>query len=177
MFKNGEEVLIKAKVLTENPFDMTCACEIGIEGHRRGYKIPQECVIPGRTYEQGLAEGRKEGWGLAKRFVCQNEQDGITARCFSNAFGDLAEAEDVLSAYTYEEALAKIEAYERGQEIKVGDEVKTILGKINGIVTRVYSECCYVMWADGVCGEYQKSHLEKTGKLIDIESILKQIGE
>lgn len=168
MYKVGDEVLVKGSIAEiENDEYDACPVAVGFDKGRSEWFGEEELIPVGKTYEQGLADA----WELAKKI-----ENRLGSTILEPIFGS-SSISVILDNFTAEEALAKIEAYERKQEIKVGDEVKTILGKTNGIVTRVYSECCYVVWADGVCGEYQKSHLEKTGKHIDIESLLKQIGE
>ena len=78
--------------------------------------------------------------------------------------------------------LAKLEAYEKGQEIKVGDVV-TIFprsgGQYNAIVVYVKSEK-YIdaIYSDGITTNNVPPKLyKKTGKHIDISSILEQIKE
>lgn len=168
MFKVGDEVFVKGSIVEiENDEYDAYPVAVGFDKGRSEWYAEEELIPANKTYEQGSADA----WKLAKKLFAEYK-DSELCEIFGKGW-----SYPKLMEFTYEEVLAKIEACEKENEIKVGDEVKTILGKTNGIVTRVYSECCYVVWADGVCGEYQKSHLEKTGKHIDIESLLRQIGE
>lgn len=166
MFKVGEEVLIRAKVLEVNPENLTYDCEIGIGGRRYGYEIPAECIVfTDKTYSDGL----NDAWELAFKIAKMNMTE-IT-KIFGCGYSAIS------SLFTAEEALAKIEAYEKEKEIKVGDVVKHTTESIEGVVTMVTDVDAYITWIDGSCGHRELEYLIKTGKHIDIESLLRQIGE
>ena len=91
----------------------------------------------------------------------------------------------ILADNTVKEAKAKIEAWKKGnKEIHVGDvvyikdEPDTL-----GIVVRndkADAGYIYVLWNDGSCGDIcidsNGSGIKKTGRHIDIQSVLDQIG-
>ena len=78
---------------------------------------------------------------------------------------------------TPQEAKAKIEAWEAAKEIKVGDEVDICGDK--GIVTSFGTDGdrIHVLYLDGIVNSYRKDKdIKKTGRHIDIDVVLKQIG-
>ena len=83
----------------------------------------------------------------------------------------------VLLANSPEEAKAKIEAWEN--RLKVGDVVEYVGVEGKAVVTKLYSdtELCEAMTAVGTTGTYNIGNLQKTGKTIDIQSVLDQLGE
>lgn len=89
---------------------------------------------------------------------------------------------DVLDNYDYIEILAKLKAYEKVKEIKVGDEISVLGNEIKGYVideSKEYEDCYVVLitnYKDLRTAIYNKTVIEKTGKHIDISSILEQIG-
>lgn len=81
---------------------------------------------------------------------------------------------NVLNKYTPQEAKAKIEEWERHQQIQVGDVVMTTSG-LEAIVLKVNEGTFHLLFPDGSCGKHPKKY-KKTGKHIDIQSVLNQIG-
>jgi hypothetical protein len=119
----------------------------------------------GKTYEQGLADA----WELAKKL----------ANLSSNAYVEIFGAKGLYSivcCFSYEEALAKIEAYEKEKEIKVGDVVTSF--DREGVVVNVQGKGLTILHCDGLVSVMISAEdCKKTGKHIDIESLLRQIGE
>lgn len=88
----------------------------------------------------------------------------------------------VIHRYTPQEALAKFEPYRKEQaEIKVGDVVESNMlnpAPNRLIVTKVYNETFEGVDSDGyVYAEKNFKFWKKTGKHIDIASILAEIGK
>lgn len=133
------------------------------------YKIEFEETA--KTYEMGL----NDAWELAKKIYHAPCDGGLENSEIEEIFG--CKFGSVTYKYTAEEALAKIEAYEKEKEIKVGDVVKHTTEMIEGVVTMVTDVDAYITWIDGSCGHRELEYLIKTGKHIDIESLLRQIGE
>ena len=120
-----------------------------------------------RYYEKGLNDGRNEVWELAKKlYEMKIEQ-------LQEVFGAFETELEVMNYLTPQEALAKLEAYEK--EIKVGDVVKD--GKNYFLVTKRYDNTFEGMSDEGYlyCGLSLRD-CEKTGKHIDLTDIFKQIG-
>ena len=90
-------------------------------------------------------------------------------------FFDVANYRDIYVEYTPQEALAKLEIYEKSKEINVGDVVESINTGRLGVITRVDKDAKYVMFADGMAGAFAHDDIRKTGKHIDINCVLEQI--
>ena len=127
--------------------------------------------------EQARAEGQNEAWELARKLSRMEIDDKI-----QEAFNlEYSFALTVIEQITYPEAAAKVEAWEKAkEEIKVGDVFQDDDGN-NAIVTSIKGNTIYYMWDDGDTrsgfAEDVKKHFTKTGRHIDIDSFLKQIGE
>ena len=130
--------------------------------------------VVAEAYNKGL----NDAWELAKKIVLDVSKGGIAERDMRSMFGEKWTVSDILKNYTPQEALAKLEAYEKEQaEIKVGDVV-TIIGK-PVVVTRVSEDKTKVdgFGIGGFAMTYKYDDCKKTGKHIDIQSVLKQIGD
>ena len=111
-----------------------------------------------RYYEKGL----NDAWELARK-ISHYTSYGLLDRF------EVAEVMCVFDEYTYQEA------YEKANEIKVGDIVYNDDTMENGIVTYIVDNEAFMLYDDGSCG-LAKGNLTKTGKHIDLTNILKQIG-
>jgi len=168
-YKAGDEVLIKAEITDisdceERPYFVAPDC-------RSINWVSEEKIIPmDKTYVDGL----NDAWELAKKIYDSPYDGGFENEEIEEMFD--CTFSKVTHKFTAEEAIAKIEAYEKEKEIKVGDVVKGL--SCDGIVTRLSDDdTFYVMWKDGSSGRHDINDLKKTGKHIDIESLLRQIGE
>lgn len=133
-----------------------------------GHRLELIDELKQAEYNKGL----KDAWELARK-ISDMDYDAI-----EKALGIVGNLWMVVREMTAEEALAKIEAYEREKEIKVGDVVKMSKAGFDGIVTLIKGGNAFVMYDDGSCGEWKADKLIKTGKHIEgIESLLRQIGE
>lgn len=94
------------------------------------------------------------------------EQDGET----------LYRAKGMKTLVFDENGLKKLRPYKPEEdEIKVGDEVKNPAG-IRGIVIKHDDSFVKMIESNGVTGTYYKEDVTKTGRHIDIASVLAQIG-
>lgn len=125
----------------------------------------EEVQIP---YSEAYNKGLNDAWELAKKIYEMKSKE------FDEVFRDVHYV-DVFYHFTPQEALAKLEAYEKSKEIKVGDIVCNDDVMENGIVTYIADDEVFMLYDDGSCG-LVKGNLTKTGKHIDIQSVLKQIG-
>lgn len=176
MYKVGDEVYVKAHVVGTDakPFDGYGYKVQFLDSVNKEWDWVSDKTISDKTYEQGLADA----WELAKKFRVRQSDGGLSNSELLEIFGTTY-IDMIFKNHTYEEALAKIEAYEREKEITVGD---VVYGDDDpesfGVVTRKDSFGFYVMWDDGSSGRDKKPEsLHKTDKHIDIEGLLKQIGE
>lgn len=131
-------------------------------------------------------KGLEDAWGLARKV---GMYDGFKLKeIFGVEEFDLIE-DDEDSPYSLvmkmkpQEAIAKIEAYEKEQEkarqkIMVGDIV-ALEGGTRGVVMDEDGVDNVVIFTENGCIEawMNKKYITKTGKHIDIQSILQQIGE
>jgi hypothetical protein len=125
-------------------------------------------------YNKGLSDA----WELAKRIlgiIDKENHELMPAKELIKIYG----SNDLLDifAFTPQEALAKLKAYEEAQEIKVGDVVKWENKYI--IVTYFYNKERILKGVDceGQIYSCLKENVTKTDKHIDIQQILDQIGE
>lgn len=168
MYKAGDEVLIRAEITDisdceERPYFVAPDCH-------SIYWVSEDKIIPmGKTYADGL----RDAWDLAKKIYHAPCEGGLENREIEEIFD--CKFASVTHKYTAEEALAKIQAYERTKEIKVGDVIK--YDGTFGVVARVGSCTVNALFEDGITIEMFISECKKTGKHIDIESLLRQIGE
>lgn len=82
---------------------------------------------------------------------------------------------ELIESISPQEALAKLETYEKENAIKVGDVVESINTGRLGVITRVEENGKYVVFADGMSGMFAHDDIRKTGKHIDITSVLEQL--
>lgn len=128
------------------------------------------------AHQEGFEEGLEEAWELVKKireFYCCRSLEDEELYIFGCYF------EDVFSKYTVQEALTKVKEYEKKQEeIEVGDVVESEISGKKCIVTRNRGDgTVYAVFCDGSGGVRCKSDFKKTGKRIDIQSILDEIRE
>lgn len=122
-------------------------------------------LMPTKTYEDGL----NEAWETARRIVLQ-----LTYGELQKIFA-IEDIEDTFKNFTAAEAAAKIAAWEDGKQLRVGDVVERNEGEL-GVVTEVLKEECCVMWSRRDISFECQSVLTKTGRTVDIKSVLEAIG-
>ena len=126
------------------------------------------------------AEGQDEAWELARKIILPPSKGGMSSDDYIAIFGSCISEAYVMKNYTYTEAAAKVAEWENEkEEIKVGDIVKLNETEYTGIVTRVseHMNKITIIFKDGSSESYDSSMFHKTGRHIDIDSFLKQIGE
>ena len=170
MFKVGDEVYVKAQVVDTDAktFEGYNHKVQFLDSINNEWDWVSESAISDKTYTQGLADA----WELAKK-IYSMETDAI-----KEIFGVTGSLWSVLRELTAEEALAKIEAYEKEKsEIKVGDVVEC--NGFKGVVLHIFhSGSLNIVYENGIIDTLASvQECEKTGKHIEIESLLKQIGE
>lgn len=168
-YKVGDEVLVKARIMDLNnsrnhKYKVKSADNKSPDDMARHIYIRGEDIVP---VPDTTAE---EAWEIAKKLFADYsnaELDDIFGKGWS--FPQLMEM-------TPHEAKTKIKAWEAEKEIKVGDEVE-FDGEI-GVVTKTDgAEGFYsLLFKNGETGAYQAKRLKKTGRHIDIDGLLKQIG-
>ena len=122
------------------------------------------------AYNKGLEDGRNDAWELARKI--------FTTDCatLQKVFGYSDEGQIIMTIEP-QEALAKLEAYEK--KIEVGDVVRLKGSDKEYVVTTIDEDRCSEIYC-GVSKDgrwFSQCNVEKTGKHIDIQSVLEQIGE
>ena len=126
------------------------------------------------------AEGQDEAWELARNIILPPSKGGMSSDDYVAIFGNCISEAYVMKNYTYAEAAAKVAEWEEGKdEIKVGDVVKHNETEYTGIVTRVseHMNKITIIFKDGSSESCDSSMFHKTGRHIDIDRFLNQIGE
>ena len=129
--------------------------------------------------EQARAEGQNEAWELARKITCQPINGGFNRSEFEEIF-DEGYISDIFEKYTYTEASKKVEEWENAkEEIKRGDIIRNKYNTSSkfyvtdiGCDGHLYGVGRYGLIYNNQDPEYW----EKTGRHIDIDSFLKQIG-
>ena len=135
------------------------------------YKVGDKVVYK-EEYNQAFNQGAEAAWELVRKIFDMETND----------IEDIFIKEDawnlgtVLNNYTYQEAAAKVAEWERAkEEIKVGDVVSH--EEKYGVVISEGTICFRGFTDDGTPFEWYKERCTKTGRHIDVDSFLKQIGE
>ena len=126
--------------------------------------------------EQAFDRGCNAAWELVRKIFDMETND----------IEDIFITEDawnlgtVLNNYTYQKAAAKVAEWEKVKEIKVGDILEDRDEGNKVIVTSLKGRVICLLWDDGRIGttyiELAKGIFRNTGRHIDIDSFLKQIG-
>ena len=128
--------------------------------------------------ESARIKGQNEAWELARKITCQPINGGFNRSEFEEIF-DEGYISDIFEKYTYTEASKKVEEWENAkEEIKDGDILEGIYdNNLKCIVTNLYTDnIAYLVFDDGTAGFHELDNFKKTGRHIDIDSFLKQIG-
>ena len=144
-FNVGDKVYLECEVIDKDMSDNT---------HQLKYKTWHDNELQTdfvkndvlHSTDELYNKGLNDGWELAKKIVVSPTNGGYTAGELLKIFGTM---ESILNAYTPQEALAKVKAYEERNEIKVGDVVRLKDCCVEGIVTRVDSRNIYRLFKDG----------------------------
>ena len=127
--------------------------------------------------ESARIAGQNEAWELARKIVLY-DKDSYSGEELKEIFG-YAYSQTLMKNYTYLEAAAKVAEWENEkEEIKDGDVLEGIYdNEVKCIVTNLCPDnMAYLVFDDGTAGVYELDNLKKTGRHIDIDSFLKQIG-
>jgi len=129
-----------------------------------------------KGFEDGISEGLTQG---------QNEVWEFMKKCFYAYTGEECEeifgkviVEHIVMTYTPQEALAKLKAYEDQSKIKVGNVVKSkVTDSFVLLVLEIHNDVFTGFDGKETHRCIVLDNFKKTGKHIDITSILEQIGE
>ena len=122
--------------------------------------------------EMARAEGHSEAWELARKIAVIPKNGGYGGSKLIEIF-NTALIDEIFNL-TYSEAAAKVAEWEKVKEIKVGDIVSH--EEKYGVVISEGTICFRGFTDDGTPFEWYKERCTKTGRHIDIDGFLKQIG-
>lgn len=166
MYKPGDEVLIKAEI-TDVARGSTRPYFVAPDKYSVNW-VSEDKIIPmDKTYVDGLSDA----WNLLKKIY------DMKCETIEQIFDVEGGFWDVIRDFTYEEALAKIEAYEKEKSVCVGDVVEDEEGTKALVIDEATESTCFVFTENGCVEEWYKRDLKKTGKKIPISGLLWQIGE
>ena len=171
-YKVGDKVVMeitdKVEVMEEPNYILSDATVVN-----QGYI--DKAAEPLSTYiEQARAEGQNEAWELARKIYLPDGFEGFAPSELEEIFGG-DNTDWIVGGHSYPEAAAKVEAWEKAkEEIKVGDVVSH--EEKYGVVISEGTICFRGFTDNGTPFEWYKERCTKTGRHIDIDSFLKQIG-
>lgn len=132
--------------------------------------------------KEAYNKGLNDAWELARKIVLPESEGGMKIDELKNIFKNhrYFDINDILKRYTPQEALAKLEAYEKEQnEVKIGDIIAIDDDRV--VVTKVNKcESCTTIYGfkeNGCCIFYSDKQFKKTGTHIDIQKILNKLKE
>ena len=171
-YKVGDEVLVKVRIhhIVNQETDMPYE----VKAINNGKIEPRTIWIREEDIQSDSPMTAEEAWELARRIVGCSEH-GLEETKRREIFSR-DDAFDVFNLFSAKEAKAKIEAWEAEKEIKVGDVVK--VGCYTGLVVSDdnMDDSYDILFSDGGTSKINIKDLKKTGRHIDIEIVLKQIG-
>ena len=132
-------------------------------------------------YNQAFNQGAEAAWELARKIILPQSQGGMNDEDYKEIFGSGFSEKYVIKNYTYSEAAAKVAEWEKAkEEIKRGDIIRNKYDTSSKFcVTDI--GCDGHLYGVGRYGliysNQDPEYWEKTGRHIDIEELLKQIGE
>ena len=168
-YKVGDEVLLKVKVIGIEEDEYAYPYKVEFEDESIEWFEEKTLISAEDSYNKGL----EDAWELAKRLSLNLYKNGLSNDEINKIYG--MPSYRVFEAFTPQEALAKLKAYEEQRKIEAGDVV-LIYGE-EAVVTRVVDGHANILFGDGVTNNLPVKELvgDKTGKHINIESFLKQL--
>ena len=135
-----------------------------------------ECYYTGTDtcdIESARAAGQRESWELALKLRYMDYEDKV--ECFGLGYDGKEKWIEVMENYTYAEAAAKVAEWKKAkEEICVGDVVEC--GGSYGVVVGAGEVYVKGFTYDWTPFQWMKQDCTKTGRHIDIISMLAQIG-
>lgn len=148
-------------------------------GYDKGYADKTNNIKVGKELAKDIYQrGLDNAWEALRKIVLNPDEGGISISDLVSTFGN-ASIQNICKNYSASAVIEKLEAYEEKQkadnDIKVGDEVKSIYNGILGTATNVNGFEVCVLWRDGSVGMWHVDELIKTNRHFDIASILKEM--
>lgn len=127
-----------------------------------------------RGYAVGRLRGQDEAWDAARKIINFN---GIPGSELEKLFGT-GDCDVIIGGLKAGEAIEKVKEWEESKAIRVGDVVEYD-GDIGAVIeVNPPGKMCLVLWSCEKHRAYniQSGLLKKTGRRVDVESFLRQIG-
>lgn len=130
-----------------------------------------------RNIDDALIQGQNEAWELARKIAVVPKKGGCTGRELIEIF-NTSTISEILYEHTYPEAAAKVEAWEKAT-IRLGDEVERNDGGDDKFIVSLIrnGRISGITQNGNVFNDHLVEYWHKTGRHIDIEGLLNQIGE
>lgn len=176
-YKVGDEVLVRARIIEVKEDEKTT-----YKVKRCGNPVPDNFastiyvkktdIVP----EQDMTA--EEAWEIAKKILLHPANGGFNSTELEEIFGRT----EHLWELSPQQAKAKIQAWEAEKEIKVGDEVEITYNGNKFFVSQIDNDdqnFPYNGFDENlkIYHDWARNQLKKTGRHIDIDGILKQIGD
>lgn len=144
--------------------------DYGLDGLQKYDALQERLELREELKKAEYNKGLDDAWEWLRKLLKMDVSD------IYEVYGKHEYIGDIVDTFSPQEALAKLKAYE-DSKIEVGDIV-LIYGE-EAVVTRVVDEHANILFGDGVTNNMPVKELvgDKTGKHIEIKSILEQIGE
>lgn len=123
--------------------------------------------------EAERARGQQEAWKFVKNIALSEEYGGYSNNELKEIFGSIC-LDDIFNL-TYTEAAAKVEAWELQKEEIIMGDVVCHEGSY-GVVFCMSEDGLFGITSEGWKFEFPKKECTKTGRHIDLNTFLKQIG-
>lgn len=169
-FKVGDRVLVEGVIGTPPSNNEPHIKTVRI-ADAYGMNIYEKYIHPAqeKTYEDGLNDAWETAGKIVSAIPCDDLIDIFDTDYWKEIFKDK----------TASEAIEKIKAWEdEKNKIHVGDVIETEDG-CNAVVIRINDDTFTALFKDGDTVIYTYTRdwgLKKTGRVIDIEGLLRQIG-
>lgn len=193
-YKVGDKVLIEGEVIE---VDHSSTYAYKVEYADGDIEVFSEKELISKTYEDGYKKGRTEAlgevvdcqeakynkglqdaWELAKK-ICgeaNSKNNNLTGKQLGEIFG-YSHSATIMDNNTYQQALAKIEAYEESKAIKKGNVVLNVGEDIKAvIIDNAIAAGAWQVYTENGCGElWKECEFVKTDKTIDLSHFIEQI--
>lgn len=168
----GDKVLIEAKISDVDFEDGSYLYRVTFSSEESIWINEIDLFERNKTYE----DGQNDAWELAGKLNELRSPDE-TAKLFK--IFNVLRFSQIFETYSYQEAVAKIEAYEAANSLQ-RDDVVELPNKSLGVVTyadRQLDKYTVVdSWGRGTNG-YSAKQLRKTGRTLNISHLLDKIKE
>lgn len=180
-YKVGDEVLVKAKI--HYVVNQETEMHYGVKERNNKNNAPRTIWVKEEDIQPEPTMTAEEAWEIVRKIIYDVDDDGMTLNELKSVFGT-SDYKEILRSYSPQQAKVKIEAWEAEKAIKIGDEVSLKSDPDNDdykfIVTYIDNDENMIGgfsgFDGGVFSERDIRIYQKTGRHIDIEGLLRNIG-